>query len=263
MTVHENGYGESEETRYKLEQLRGLIKMHVGICAGQAWCRDYRYIDMNAGPGIMDVSKQSGSPLIFLETASHAPSLPYHALMVEKDAGYVDQLRERVRLFPHVTVAHGDHAAIVPTYVSGLSGKPTGLIFHDPKGVPSFETLAQVTRMAQAQRMDILIYMSATNLKRPNGWKARRGRPDTTLKEGIGTIGKTTWLIRRPRTNKCWTFIIGSNWTDFPTWKRAGFVRLDSAEGQAILEQLTWKPKPESPGSQLGWIFDDIKESQS
>lgn len=257
MPVHRNGYGESAETAYKLEQLRGLLEMHVAICDGKRWCPDYRYIDMNAGPGIAPELKMSGSPLIFLETASRARALPYHALLVEKDRDFAEELRGRVKLFRHVQVEHGDHAAIVPAYVGGLRRKPTGLLFHDPNGVPSFETLATVARLPKADRLDMLIYLTAAGLKRPNGWKAKRGRPDTTLKEGLAGIAKSTWLIRRPRGQWEWTFIIGSNWVDFPVWRRAGFVLLDSVEGQLILERLTWKPKPAPAGNQLSLVFDE------
>lgn len=268
MTVHRNGYGESAETIHKLDQIRGLFKMHIGICAGKPWARDYRYIDTNAGPGLAPGCQKSGSPLIFLEESTLVGDFRYHACLVERDPGMADALRDRVHVYeegcrarfgPYETILieQGDHSDVVPMYIHHLHGSPAGLLFHDPNGVPSFAMLAELSKMRQTQRIDFMIYLTAAGIKRPNGWKANRGRPDTTLADGIAMIQKKVWVIRRPRTNHQWTFLIGTNWDSFPVWSRKGFVRLDSMEGQIILRDLTYRPKPPPIAEQVGFTFED------
>lgn len=250
MPVNGNNYGEGPHTREKLDVFRQLVEMHLQICSAQKWCWDYRYIDMNAGPGVAPMLQMSGSPMIFLESAAKHPRLPYRALLVEEEPDSVLELRERVQRWSNVQIEQGNHSEIVPRYIRRLQGKPSGLIYHDPNGVPSFETLAEIANCDQARYLDIVVYTGATFVKRVNGWQNKRGVPYLTLPVALASINKKAWIIREPIDRAAWTFIIGSNWEQFPAWQRAGFHRINSTEGRAILERLTYREKAAPAGQQ-------------
>jgi three-Cys-motif partner protein len=168
-------YGESESTKVKLGIFQNLITMHVGICAGQAWCRDYHYIDMNAGPGIAPECQERGSPLLFLDAVqAQTKPLAYHALMIDSNLTYAHELQAHVARYGRVTVEHGDHARVAPAYLSSLKNRPHGIVYHDPNGVPSWETLASIFALPQARYLDLLLYVRTTDLKRVSGLRHNR-----------------------------------------------------------------------------------------
>ena len=36
------------------------------------------------------------------------------------------------------------------------------------------------------------------------------------------------------------TFMLGTNWKKFPEWKKEGFYRIDTEEGQRVFRRLNW-----------------------
>ena len=53
-------------------------------------------------------------------------------------------------------------------------------------------------------------------------------------------VGKKQWLIREPIGKHQWTFMLGTNWKKFPEWKKEGFYRIDTEEGQRVFRRLNW-----------------------
>jgi len=237
--------------------------MHVSICDDKKWARDYRYIDMNAGPGIAPICKLDGSPLLFLAAATTARHLPYRALLVEQDQASADQLRARVAGYGRAEVRCGDHKVIVPAYIAGLTRSPSGLIYHDPNGRPSFQALSEVFVQPQAKRLDLLLYCGAAWIKRWNGWYFNRSRPDFTLQAGLDAINKDYYIIREPIDSAQWTYIIATNWSDFPKWKKQGFYDITSREGKAILAKLNYRAKLAPEADQQALPFDEGDDDDS
>jgi len=250
-------YGESESTKVKLGIFRDLITMHVGICAGQKWCRSYAYIDMNAGPGIAPECQLRGSPLLFLDAIKEQlKPLNYAALMIDSNPAYAAELRSRLAGYPRVHVEHGDHCVVAPRDIALLNHRPHGLIYHDPNGIPSWETLAAIFALPQARYLDLLMYVRLNDLNRVNSLRYNRKLPDFTLTEGLAAIKKQTLIIREPARPTNWTYLIATNWTGFPVWYRKGFHLLTSREGQAILMRHSFRPRQPPEADQQSFTFE-------
>lgn len=229
-----SGQGYGPQTARKQEDFRGLIRLHLEICQG-IFTRNlsnhhYHYIDANAGSG--QYEGHTGSPLIFLEEIKKR-SMLFDAYFLEINPSNCSALRSLVRTEPNVQVIEGDHHETLPNVA--LRPPPSlGLIYCDPNGTaPPFDILANLSQKPAYQKMDVLMYLSASNIKRVSNAFSRR-----RLKDLMAPIAKKHWLVRTPADKHEWTFILGTNWTKFPAWHRAGFYGLDSEQGNTILEYL-------------------------
>ncbi len=244
-------YGESPETPIKHEHFRGLLAMHLRTCKNLVTdACPYQYLDLNAGPGIFDVPPEQpmlweasepgmrvqikGSPVIFTETVK-AAGIPYRAILFEKDPAYRAALQACLNGQANITIA-GDHDT-APDYLCTCSRchrHAQGLIYSDESGhIPPFGLFAQLTDPIRCRRLDLLIYYSATLHKR-----ARRLFRTDRLTDYLACIPKRYWLVREPRAQEQWTFLIGTNWSGFPTWERQGFHRTDQPRGAEILRTI-------------------------
>lgn len=232
----------SAETEPKERDFRGILGMHLQICKGirSRWpgLPPYLYADLYAGPGRLafDGREFQGSPLIFLDLAGDA-GVPYEALCFERDPDVAERLSRAV------AGLNGRQPAVCPEscetgfsrWLDAAHGRRSqyGLIYSDPiKDEIPHQLLSRAAAMLP--KVDILSYVAATQYKR------RRGvDPDRPfLSDHVRTVGKKVVLIRRPHTAWHWTFILWSNWVDFPQWEKRGFYRLDSETGQEIMRQL-------------------------
>lgn len=193
---------------------------------------DYRYFDMNAADG-------SGSPRFFIDAACRL-GVPYRALFIEQNRTQHAALLAAHSRNQFVDIRHGDHTTILPLACQQLVKKPYGLIYNDPCGIPSFETLADVSGLPAIEHIDILINCPATAIKR-----ARNAFKRTTyyLIEELDKIQKKRWLVRAPPKGGTfarwqWTVLLGTNWDDVQNWRAQQVYRVDSPEGQEVLRRL-------------------------
>lgn len=186
----------------------------------------YQYIDMNAADG-------SGSPALFLDAVRQA-NIPYRALFVEHEKMKYASLYARYGSFPSVQTYRGDHNAAVPHHCRHIYGKPYGLIYNDPCGIPSFDTLATVSQLPQIDHIDMLINCPATAIKRARGAFHRA----QYLVDGLDGIQKRHWLIRAPHGRWQWTILLGTNWGKVQEWRAQQMYLVQSPEGQDILRRL-------------------------
>lgn len=256
--------GVSEATADKQAHFTGLVHMHMDIVQGllkkQDWMAPwYQYLDLHAGSGRYPYQGRllDGSPLLVVERA-RVRALPFRGDLIEKDLQSWQQLthylaevcgppthqttkpetasfaleRGEIRAF------QGDHHAYVPQILAGLQrqvNRPDtlyGLIYADPNGgAPPWDLLEQCANLLT--RCDVLLYVSATGVKRA------RQPGEQSLEEHVQAIDKKHWLIREPEGKQQWTFLLGTNWTDFPAWTQRRFYGIQARIGQSILHRLS------------------------
>lgn len=243
----ENGVGYGDHTADKQNDFKSLLSLHIDIVdgitskAGKQWQREYTYIDMNAGPGIYN--GHIGSPIAFLDKIEKT-DIAYSAHFIEMVKSNADTLQDIVRcrdLHGATKVINDDHVNAMKSL--SLLKATYGMVYHDPSGsIPDFDLLSEVSKRSQFRYMDFMVYLSATNIKRVRRFEQATGADAKAklLTDYLQSVNKKTWIIRKPNGKHQWTFVIGSDWKDFPAWKSRGFYRVDSDEGQSILKFLTY-----------------------
>jgi three-Cys-motif partner protein len=244
----ENGIGYGEYTGVKIEHLSKILAMHMAIT--QAVIRkhasyyepEYRYVDLTAGKGSTP-DGNSGSPIVFLDKTSDSKfDIPFRADLIEREQSNIDELRKVVSAHPmgisqqgKINFYPGSYENIVPQLFKTKKDFELGLVYVDPSGdLPDFKTLAYITNMRP--RMEILLYLSATNIKR------QFQQTQKFLADFISETTKEHWLIRKPLKGDShqWTFLLGSNIGFFKPHKKLTtyFCLLDSPEGKEIFEKM-------------------------
>ena len=142
----------------------------------------------------------------------------------------------------NILVTHGDNKEALPRIMSSLKGQsPFGLIYNDPNGRPDFEVLQQISRLPQTYCVDIMIHVSGTLYNFPRIVHGK-SNPEKWLKisEHIARINKKEWIVREFQPGDCqhWTFLIGTNWTDYRAWEKKGFYKIRLDKGKAIFDIL-------------------------
>ena len=173
--------------------------------------------------------------------ASDSFQKPYRADFIEHHSKNLNALRERVLSeassegwnLEHVHFHLGNFKAIVPKLLRRLDDRELGLAFVDTSGdVPDFDALQELAAMRP--RMEILMYVSSTNIKRAHH------RTNKLLSDYMADMGKTHWLIRKPTLGDKhgFTFLLGSNTDIFRDYRSIDFLRLDSDEAQTFFPTL-------------------------
>ncbi|MET7933449.1 hypothetical protein [Streptomyces sp. NPDC005322] len=244
----------SAETERKEADFRGVLDMHITICKAlmkRHRTRPYLYADLYAGPGHLEFDGRRflGSPLIAQELLTRA-AIPYEAVHFEKDPEVAARLAEA--LWQPTSLLDTPDAETSPIFTEAFeTGLPRwlaqadhqpdryGLVYSDPiRDEIPYELLNQAA--ALLPRVDLLSYVSATQYKRRRGQDLKRNGSTELplLGDHVRAVDKRIALIRKPLGAWQWTFVLWSNWVDMPAWTNRGFHRLDSPEGQQILDRL-------------------------
>lgn len=115
--------------------------------------------------------------------------------------------------------------------------QPFGMVYSDENGTKQpwdfFREIAQ-----RFPKIDILIHIGATGHKRSlsSPYVPRVDQPIDTI---INSIDKTYWLVREPYTRQQWTFLLGTNWSSFPMFKKQGFWPHQSPQGKKFLYDVS------------------------
>lgn len=219
--------GRSEYTEIKHSMFEGLMALHSTIC--ESIIREhggrYHYIELNAGRG-------ESCAIAMGAIRPHVPEALFD--FFEKHPSNAERLHDLFDKDESVRIVPGDHRKTAESHLARIGpGLVNGVLFHDPNGVPELELLERVSRLPSMQRVDLLLYVSATGLKRARTAATTGYR----LTELVERVDKKHWLIGETRGGQQWTMLIGSNWANFPDWKKKGFHKINSREGKAIVEK--------------------------
>ena len=246
-----NGIGWSECTADKESGLGQLLGLHMEICQAilrkhPYFPRDYYYFDITAGSGSNDGANCYGSPVVFLQEAARR-GLQYQATFIEKDSINSANLGKALWSYSgNHSILNCNHQDVLATLIDGVPKSAFGMIYVDPNGEPPFGLLSDVSRLEPCKRMDMLVYASASTVKR-----RRTVHGGKSLVEHMESIDKRYWLIRDHQSKFQWTFLLGTNWVEFPSWETRGFYRLQSEKGREILDELNWTKRERAQRQQM------------
>lgn len=246
MPVH-NGIGYGPHTPDKQAMFLKLMEYHIPLTlAVQHNCRikqwphadldTYWYFDITAGAG-QDPTGEAGSPLLFLDVARRH-QLSYQAILIEQEWQNAFELAKQIH-DPRVQIVQGDHHQRLPAFFA-KADRRFGLLYCDTSGnIPPFDLLARMSQLTTYSRLDFCIYVFANNLKRVRC--AAQTAEKRHLLAMLGTIAKKEWIVREPVGHNQASFLLGSNWVDFPAWEKEGFYSITrSRYGREILNRITF-----------------------
>lgn len=236
--------GRSQHTKTKQDHFYSVLEVHIKIAKHvqerhKSWIdKEYFYADICAGDGGNDIA--DGSPVIFtrLQKEYGLNCKPY---FIDHNPLTMGKLSRKVDNKDAKWICDG-HENVLPKIAP--SSNMIGLLYFDPNGDPSNDypnLLSDFYLNKFTSRIDCLLYFSATTIKRV--LKAPGTKRDWDLMEDIRRISKDHWLIREPCGKSQWSFLLGTNWPDFPKFKKIGFHRLSSPEGQNTLKRLNYTSK--------------------
>jgi three-Cys-motif partner protein len=244
-----NGVGFSDSTDAKQKHFGIIIKTHLkATCHGilnkyqQTTNNPYLYFNMESGPGVYNGAV--GSPIIFMDEAAKYESNQFDIFLFEKNPANCDALQNNIniRKYPsnlNVQILTSDSSVDILNHVPANGYPRYGLVYSDPTGtVPPFDTLGQISNIRQCARLDFLINFAATTIKRVRG--SHLCHQTQSLKDHLSAINKKHWMVRDPQSKHQWSFVIGSNWADFPAFKNQGFHPVNSIAGKMILDYLNY-----------------------
>jgi len=247
-----NGIGCSEFTFEKQEIFHGIMDMHTSIVKsiigrGKA-APAYYYFDLTAGAGLYQDDKKRwiiGSPI---RAIAHLQTkeMEYFATLYEATKENADVLRNHLTMFNRhantICVINADSAEVIKEKLNG--GKPKyGIIYADTNAtIPPFETFTKLANISGYSCIDFMTTYAASSHKR----QIKAGHCDAKerLPEILSKINKKFWLIREPTGKHQWTFLIGTNWANFPQWNKRGFFGITTQKGAEIYKQI-WMTKAE------------------
>lgn len=225
----DNGVGIGPQTESKMRHFQKIARM---------WCKTVSsifaipyvkakrpvalYVDATAGPGyrMTDGSQYKSAWVHFLEIAK-GHGLPVSAWLFESNPKVFSELqaavirREAAHVFggpeprrsEKISLFNESYQRWLPRFPELIPRRirpyQLGLLFVDPNG-PSELHLDSIAAFSVAlPRVDVLMYVSATALKRY--WQGQ-----IRLSDLVGEIPKDRWLVRHPDGEAHWTYLLGT-----------------------------------------------------
>jgi hypothetical protein len=221
-----------------------LINMHINITMAVIDKynirnkSDYKYIDCTSGSGFYE--GHTGSPVIALN-AMLPRGRKFVLELIESNEVNINQLKlnisksmERVDSGVIIINFHNERYQNVLSNLTSSNTGEYGMLYIDTSGdLPELEHLAKFSEMRP--KMEILIYISPTNVKRSAQFT------NIELVDYVNKIDKNNWLIRKPQDgdHHQWTFLLGTNSKGlFKDYKSVNMFDIKGKTGQQILTRL-------------------------
>ena len=224
--------GRSFHTNSKQSHFEYFLRTH--FCISKAiikrnhWINnEYFYADIFAGDGGEETL--AGSPVIF-DNVNREHDITKNPIFIESNPGTVIRLEDHI---PYKVIC--DRNENVLPHLP-LKKNMVGLMYVDPNGDPPFDLIRQFYQRPGSEMVDLLVYFSGTTIKR--ALKSPIAKRNLCLKDNISNLPKKHWLIRGAKGKFQWSFLMGTNWIDFPKMNKIDFHKIDSDEGQYTLNKL-------------------------
>lgn len=241
--------GQSDYTPIKQFDLEAVLVM---LCNIHKKSGRFFLVDLHAGEGMNMDAAIEGSPIVMLHSVGKVGGkAEIHVVEINKKRA--DALRRRLRfrqpLFyekvkANVHVWHGDNRDITPSIIRAIDAdaRPSpewarGIVYADPNGIKDLSVEALERFALKFPRMDILVNIAATTIKRARGY-----RPDlyASMDDVFKPIRdhRKRLFIREPVGAFQWTMLLFTNWADCPTLEQRGFWDVDSPDGKRLWDYL-------------------------
>lgn len=248
----EDAIGRGSYTPLKQRDLEKFLRQYLPICGHvirrNAWIhKRLFFFDITAGKGVHPETGEEGSPLILLRLLEEF-QLDYSAHFIEQQSDNFASLTALIdehAFHPAMerSFTCGDHVEALPLLLARhlpLRPQPLGLLYYDfttEDFARSLRFIGEVYQQfaARMSRLDCLLYLSATAIKRVRG--AFPDRPD--LMTYLRAIPKKQWLVREPVGANHYTFLLGTNFVDYRTSNQIGLFPITEQRGFDILQQIT------------------------
>jgi hypothetical protein len=264
---NDDGMGLGPQSAEKFQDFEGIVDIVMKRAFGALdrfpnWRRPYIWIDLTAGSGydtLVDGTQLQGTPLHSMERLrerAQRTGIPFAAAFFERHATRAKQLRETLRTRYGQPVRGQQDFAVHATdsfgYLASFSDPQVlpgtlGAFVYDPTEQVDLDFIADLARCPHLKRYDLIIYVSATSIKRPRMLPGDRHTDRRTLIERLQAIDKRYCIVRKPSGPSQWSWFILTNDDKFPVWRKArgrannlDFFDTRTPEGLQVLDELNW-----------------------
>lgn len=134
-------------------------------------------------------------------------------------------------MYIYDSVLCGDSSELLLKYAQGTDASRFGYVYVDPNGPSIPKTLTEFYAHVCNQKIDLIINIAATSLKRQGL------RLDQEMRQVMAC--KSKWLVREPYRPHQWTMLVGTNWVKIKDWSAKGFHLLDSEAGRSVFQRVS------------------------
>ena len=255
MPIDDNGVGYSDETKEKIATIHEVADWQYAILRKE-WAKPrkhrepfYYHIDAYCGTGVNPEDCTESVSLQLLRRLRKEP-FPSEVAMIDngkdKNSGIPNIASMRAMLTvverEGVQLYGKSNHIVIPQLLQPLRHQPLGLIFLDPNGAGRANTLRRllpiIANLGQAQRIDLLLHIGTTGIKRARGAGGSCKDYQWTLDNILALSGKNRGFIKRSRCQhgQGWFFILLTNAPagTFKEWVQKGWHELDTPLGRYL-----------------------------
>jgi len=175
------------------------------------WPQRYTWLDVTAGPGIHP-GGLLGTPPLAMGHLAKLQGIETHATFIDVEPSNVTALAQLLRdeygppqddngppfvELGNYRVLCGDNRVIAEEALRVAPRSRLGAITADPTGVIDFDLIARLATQSSRRHYDLLLYVSATSLKRMR-LAGFSGGDTRVLTERMALCDKKLWIIRKP-----------------------------------------------------------------
>jgi len=244
----------SINTPMKHYDFKKIVLLHSKICERMYHKYNYRkflYVDLNSGPGYYSDIKEKCSPYIYLDIIHGYCSFKPEIHFIENNAdiytdltdfyrnNYQGTFNDNIRFHKsgNLDFAH----EFCYNYSQHNAKWMFGLVFADPMGAGKDEFNALSIFAETFPHVDLMIHLQGANIKRCNMSPKTNATGHLSLCEYIDLIDKKKFLIRTPHYKQQHSFLLCTNWCDYPEYQKIGFYDIKSKKGQEIFNDIAFK----------------------